>query len=216
MEHPPAVTRPPSEPRPDRLRAARNTRQLAVLSAIGLLMFGFAYANAPLFFMLCKRLGVLPADVSAGTIAADTPDARRPLTVYFLANPGDVPIAFSVRQRVQDTFVGARAMNEYTFTNLSKETVYFRPVHDIEPREAGFEGTMTLEKCFCFEEQRIEPRQTYVLPVIYRFGESLDPATDTVTMSYTLFPSTKERYDLARRESRDAAAKAAAAREPAP
>ena len=119
-------------------------------------------------------------------------------------------MAFSVKQRVQDIHVGERAMNEYTFTNLSKDTLYFRPVHDLEPREAGFEDTMTLEKCFCFEEQKIEPRQTYVLPVIYRFGPKLDPATDTVTMSYTLFPSTKERYDLARKESKEAAAKAAA------
>lgn len=210
MEHPAHLTPPASETRPDRLRAARNTRQLLVLSAIGLFMFGFAYANAPLFFMLCKRLGVLPADVGAGTIAENTPDAKRPLTVYFLANPGDVPMAFSVKQRVQDVHVGERAMNEYTFTNLSKDTLYFRPVHDIEPREAGFEGIMTLEKCFCFEEQKIEPRQTYVLPVIYRFGEKLDPSTESITMSYTLFPSTRERYDLARKEAKDAAAKAAA------
>jgi len=198
---------PDSEIRPDRRARAKSRRMLAMLCAIGVTMFGFAYANVPYFYMMCKKYGVLPKDLSAPAPAANTPDAKRPLSVYFLANPGGTPIAFSVKQRVQDIHIGERAINEYTFVNLAKGTYYFRPVHDVSPREAGGDN-LTLEKCFCFDEQKILEGQTYTLPVVYRFGEGVDAKTSELTMSYTLFPSTKEQYEASQEATKKAAAEA--------
>lgn len=203
------TTPPISERRPDHVAAARSRRSLILLSALGIGMFGFAYANVPYFYKVCRAIGVLPPELGEAKTAVDTPDAGRPLEVYWMANAGDMPIAFSVKNRVQDTTVGSREMNEYRFVNLTKETIYFRPVHDVSPMEAGKESILTLEKCFCFDVQKILPAQEYVLPVIYRFGEDLNPATRTITMSYTLFPSTKEQYDAFMAEAKGSKSKSA-------
>jgi len=198
---------PDSERRPDHVVAARSRRSLIILSVLAVGMFGFAYANVPYFYKVCRAIGVLPPELGEAKPAIDTPDAARPLEVYWMANSNDVPIAFSVKHRVQDTTVGGRKMNEYRFVNLTKDTLYFRPVHDVAPMQAGKEDILTLEKCFCFDVQKILPRQEYVLPVIYRFGEGLDPETRTITMSYTLFPSTKEQYDAFMAEAKSAKSK---------
>ena len=169
---------------------------LGVLAFVALGMFGFAYANAKYFVMFCQRIGLLTTDPThiRSTIA---PTANgRPLDVYFTAHVNDnLPISFSVAKAYQTTAVGAPEMNDYTFSNLSDQTIYFRPVHDIAPMRAGDEGTMVLEKCFCFTEQKILPGQKYSLPVKYTFTDKLDQSTQVINMSYTLFRSTQEAYE---------------------
>lgn len=192
---------PPKEPavaderRPDHIARSGQVRFLAILLAVGVGMFAFAFANAPLFVMICQKIGLLPPALSEAKPAVDAPNPNRPLSIYFLANSNGMPIVFTSKDRVQDLSVGARGMNDYRFVNMTNETIYFRPVHDVSPRSAGHESIMTLEKCFCFDVQRIGPREEYVLPVVYRFGEKLEADVTQITMAYTLFPSTKEDYE---------------------
>ncbi|MDX2177380.1 MAG: cytochrome c oxidase assembly protein [Candidatus Sumerlaeia bacterium] len=201
---------PHSETRPDRVAAKGTTRTLAILAVIGVGMFGFAFANAPLFVMICRKIGLI-AEAPKQTDAVDAPDASRPLQVYFLANSNGLPVSFSVKRAVQDIAVGERAMNEYRFVNLSNERIYFRPVHDVSPVDAGRDEILHLEACFCFDEQVIEPRQEYVLPVIYRFDPALRGEVNRITMSYTLFLSDRvsyEKFHAARKSSAREAAEA--------
>ena len=197
----------PNETRPDRAAAKNTNRTLAILAVIGIGMFGFAFANAPLFVMICQKIGLI-AEAPKQTDVVDAPDASRPLQVYFLANSNGLPISFSVKRAVQDISVGERAMNEYRFVNLSDERIYFRPVHDVSPVDAGRDEILHLEACFCFDEQVIEPRQEYVLPVIYRFDPSLRGEVKRITMSYTLFKSDRASYDKFHAAQKEAAAKA--------
>lgn len=57
------------------------------------------------------------------------------------------------------------------------------------------DGVLVLERCFCFDEQKIEPKASYTMPVLFTFTDKLDPATGTVFMRYFLWRSSKERYD---------------------
>lgn len=183
------------ERRPDRRNNERNAkRTLLVLSLIVAGMFGFAYANAPFFALLCRKIGILPEELKQTEALVDAPDGKRPLRLLWMANAGSLPIAFTVKESYQEGFVGQRGINEYRFVNLSDRTIYFRPVHSILPISAGNADVMQLEKCFCFDEQKILPRQEYTLPVVFRFDPKLDAAVDQITMSYQLFESSEERY----------------------
>ena len=107
----------------------------------------------------------------------------------------NLPLAFSVDNKYQKINLGRAKINDYYFRNLSNETIYFRPVHDINPLEAGKEEILILEKCFCFSEQKLEPGQRYTLPVKYTFTKELPDNIYNIKMSYTLFPSTEEQYE---------------------
>lgn len=193
---PPEVTneRLPGKVRPS---GRRSNLMLAGLLLFVCGMFGFAYANAEFFVMICQRVGLIAPDAASLQTAAVTDrPAGRPLEVYFSANVANgLPIAFTVDKRFQKTNVNAPQINDYRFTNLSRETIYFRPVHDVYPTKAGLTGTLELLKCFCFDEQMIEPGQSYTLPVEYIFNETLPDNVHVIRMNYTLFPSTRQAYE---------------------
>ncbi len=159
-------------------------------------MFGFAYANAELFVMLCQEVGLIAADPNAvrGTIGER--ELGREIEVYFSATTNDsLPIEFATLNRYQRMRLGERMLNEYRFRNKSDRTIYFRPVHDVQPARAGSEEALVLEKCFCFDEQKIGPGESYTLPIVYTLTEEIGDKTNVVTMRYSLFESTRERYE---------------------
>lgn len=183
----------------ERLPSGVGRRKQLWMGGLALLvagMFGFAYLNAEFFVMICQKIGLLDADSSSlrGTIVEGEPG--RPIDVYFAANVGDnLPMAFRPARAFQKTRLNVRTINDYTFVNLSNEEIYFRPVHSVSPMRAGREGTMVLEKCFCFDEQKIGPGETYTLPIVYSFTENLDENTHTIQMNYTLFRSNRANYE---------------------
>lgn len=195
----------PNERIPSAFTVARRTRvYLGVLAFVALGMFGFAYANAKYFVILCQRIGLLTTAPNQIRSTIPEGEAGRPLDVYFTAHVNDnLPIAFSVKNAFQKTAIGTAAINDYTFTNLSSNTIYFRPVHDVAPMRAGDEGTLILEQCFCFTEQKILPGQKYSLPVKYTFTNKLKSDVEVINMSYTLFLSTKEAYERSQAFEKD-------------
>ena len=182
-----------SERIPTKVRS-KIRKQVLILAMIGLGMFGFAYANAEFFVLLCQKAGLLSRGPTQGAITEVK--GGRPLEVFFSANVNDnLPIDFTVEQSVKKMRLGEKAMVNYRFTNLSNETIYFRPTHDVSPLAAQRDGVLVLERCFCFDEQKIEPKASYTMPVLFTFTDKLDPATGTVFMRYFLWRSSKERYD---------------------
>lgn len=185
-----------SERIPTASRKKKANQFLAVLLVLVIVMFGFAYANAEFFVMICQKAGILSAPPEQADAALAGQKAGRPLEVYFSANVNDgLPIAFTVDQRYQKTNLGVTTTNDYRFTNLSDRTIYFRPIHDVNPTQAGKPDVMLLTKCFCFDMQKIEPQQTYTLPVEYTYTDKLNEKTRVIRMNYSLFPSTKEAYE---------------------
>ncbi len=179
-------------------RSSKNSRYMFILVFVMIGMFGFAYANAKWFVIFCERIGVLSTSPTA--VAVDGPGGERApgheLKVYFSAYVNDdLPISFSVKNRTQKSNVNKWQTNDYRFTNLSNDTIYFKPVHDIFPTKAGIAETLELSRCFCFDLQKLEPRQSYSLPVTYLFNDTLGDDVKIIKMSYSLHPSTKEEYE---------------------
>ena len=188
---------PNDERLPGRNGGKRTGLFVGGLFAVAAGMFVFAYANSEFFVMLCQSAGLLATDPNATRAAiVEDGEAGREMDVYFSAHVADnLPIAFSVDNKYQKINLGRAKINDYYFRNLSNETIYFRPVHDINPLEAGKEEILILEKCFCFSEQKLEPGQRYTLPVKYTFTKELPDNIYNIKMSYTLFPSTEEQYE---------------------
>ncbi|MGE5176945.1 MAG: cytochrome c oxidase assembly protein [Hyphomicrobiales bacterium] len=169
-----------------------------ILVSIVTFMFLFAYANVPLFKLFCQRFGLgnsgkaatrgWTADVSS--VTQDVLDRDIKVKFFGVAASG-LPVRFGPSVDAVHVHPGKPVHLEYTFVNMSDDSVYFRAVHSIAPEEAARE--FQLIQCFCFEDQTLGPRETRKLPVYF----SLSPRTPTnvneILLSYTLFPRDPDR-----------------------
>lgn len=163
------------------------------LAVLVLLMFSVAYANVPLFKLFCRRFG-LGGAVKAGSTdeiytesSSTGPMATRDVNVKFMGVVSSgLPVRFGPSSPTVTAKIGKPVHVDYTFTNMSDDSVYFRAVHSIAPVEAGKE--FQLMKCFCFEDQTLGPRATVVLPVYFALSPRTPGNVNELILSYTLFP----------------------------
>lgn len=125
----------------------------------------------------------------------ETPRLGRPYTILWHSDNRGMPIDIRISETLQRGRIGETMMVEYTFSNRTDRRLYFKPVHSVVPLSAALPEVMNLIKCFCFDHQVIEPRQTYTLPIVYQFTDQLDGKTSQITMNYQLFESTEEMYE---------------------
>lgn len=173
-----------------------NGRLLAVLAGIGLFMFVFAYANVPLYNMLCQRLGIglnpnSTPDDSASPVA---PGTGREITVSFTGSiVGTLPVSFAPARQSMTVRLGEQALVDYHFVNMSSRKIYFRPVHSVQPTTVA-DDQFSLSECFCFDDQYLNPRQDISLPVVFRISPDIPADVNRVQLHYTLFPITEAEY----------------------
>jgi cytochrome c oxidase assembly protein subunit 11 len=164
----------------------RNRKYLVGFTLLAFAMFAFAFANVPLYRMVCQRLGIAVAPNASKVARNKSGVTGRKIKVRFSGLvAGGMPVRFESAEPIQTVEVGKESENKYIFTNISKDTVRFRPVHSVLPEDAA--EKIQLVKCFCFNDQTLLPQQRLELPVIYTVGANLDPEIDYVTMNYTLF-----------------------------
>lgn len=169
----------------------KSEKTLFILLALGFVMFGFAFANVPLFGMLCSAIGI---EMNPGEKTVSTEITGRELPVYFMGNvSAGIPITTEPVKRSQNVLLGDATINDYKFRNLSDRTIYFRPVHSIQPSLSA--DYFLLEECFCFDLQKIEPKQKLSLPVVYRIGSDIPDTVHNMTLNYTMFEVTKQEYE---------------------
>ena len=165
----------------------KNRKFLIGFLLLAMAMFAFAYVNVPLYRLVCQKLGVAIAPDEKNISRLPEGIAGRKIKVRFsgLVAQG-LKVSFASEESIQSIELGKESQNKYVFTNLTNDTVRFRPVHSVLPEDAA--SKINLTKCFCFDDQTLLPHQRLELPVIYTIGSNLDPEVDYVTMHYTLFP----------------------------
>lgn len=164
------------------------------LAAVVLVMFAFAYANVPLFKMFCSRFGLFGSGKAAyrGAIlpamSSSTGDIlARKISVQFMGvSESGLPVRFSPSTPSVTIHPGKPVHIEYTFTNMSDDSVYFRAVHSIVPMEAARE--FQLIQCFCFDDQTLGPRESRKLPVYFALSPRFPANVGEITLNYSLFP----------------------------
>lgn len=171
----------------------RRRKQLTVAALAGIvaLMIGLVSVSVPLYRWFCQATGwggtTQRADSTTGKIA------DRIVTVRFSTDvaPG-LPWRFRAEQEEVKVRLGEQRLVFFSAENLTNEPVVGHATFNVTPTKAG--RYFTKIQCFCFDEERLGPRQKVDMPVDFFVDPALadDPATreiNTITLSYTFFRS---------------------------
>jgi cytochrome c oxidase assembly protein subunit 11 len=169
---------------------------LWILVPLVVAMFGFAFAQVPLFKTFCQIVGFAQSPNSANVKAGGS---GREVSILFTGiAAGKLPVFFKPLHSVEKIKLGQRFDNEYKFINMSSDSVFFRPIHSVLPDAAARKFTML--KCFCFNDQAMGPHEAKTFPVIYMLSSDLDTSVQQISLNYTLFEKSREQMDYTNKE----------------
>ena len=170
----------------------RKAGTVAALGAIMAAMVGLVAYSPTLYRLFCEATGFGGATQRADAATGSVSD--RAVTVRFDANvaPG-LPWRFQAEQREVRVRLGEEKLVFYSAENLTDEPIVGHATFNVTPTKAGIYFNKI--QCFCFDEERLGPRQKVDMPVSFFVDPKLadDPGTreiDTITLSYTFFRST--------------------------
>jgi cytochrome c oxidase assembly protein subunit 11 len=163
----------------------------AACAVFALSMVGMAFASVPLYRMFCQATGY------GGTTqrAEKAPDKALDQTVVvrFDANVANgIGWAFLPEERQVTVKLGEIRMVKFIAENRTDTTTTGLATFNVTPGEVG--QYFNKIACFCFSSQTLKPHERVEMPVTF----FVDPAlatdkenryTDTITLSYTFFPS---------------------------
>ncbi|KAL2101756.1 hypothetical protein ACEWY4_003517 [Coilia grayii] len=172
----------------------RNRTVLTYIAAAGVGMIGMSYAAVPLYRLYCQATGLGGTAVAGHDteqVATMTPIKDRVIKVTFNA---DVHASMQWNFRPQQTEIyvvpGETALAFYRAYNPTDKPVIGISTYNVVPYEAG--QYFNKIQCFCFEEQRLNPREEVDMPVFFYIDPEFDEdprmaRVDTITLSYTFF-----------------------------
>jgi len=172
----------------------RDKTVVIYILAAFIFMIGGAYAGVPLYKVFCQATG-LGGQATAGhdtsKIADMTAVEDRQIRVRFNADTA-ASMRWSFRPQQYEVTVapGETALAFYTAKNPTDKPIIGISTYNVLPLEAG--QYFNKIQCFCFEEQRLNPKEQVDMPVFFyidpEFAE--DPKlenTEVITLSYTFF-----------------------------
>ncbi|MEC8067844.1 MAG: cytochrome c oxidase assembly protein [Pseudomonadota bacterium] len=175
----------------------KKNKHLIILSAVGVGMFGLAYAFVPLYEAFCKLVGIPIAKVAINDGVSRPMGAiqDREVTIRFIAHeaagvPVDLePITRKVKVRLNEPILTA-----YTAQNSDMEGMMGTAIHTMialstEGEFGDVSEYVDLQQCFCFEEQYYPPQEEVSLPLSFFVTGDLPEGIHTINFSYTLFES---------------------------
>ena len=165
--------------------AQANQQTLVKLLVVAVAMFGFGYAMAPFYRVLCDALG-FNSVVKADTVANTQVDTDRFLTVEFDANlRSNLPWTFTPVEKSVRIHPGALTQVMFEVRNRSDRPVTGQAIPSFGPQLAG--RYFKKLDCFCFTQQTLAPGEARRMPVVFVVEPGLPQDVNTVTLSYTFF-----------------------------
>ncbi|KNC55610.1 cytochrome c oxidase assembly protein COX11 [Thecamonas trahens ATCC 50062] len=182
-------------PQGGRRTSAANSNTLAWLGVVLVGTFGLSYAAVPLYRMFCQVTGYGGTTKQAEAVDYSklTPVDDRKLRIQFAAETAaGMPWKFVPTQREIRIVPGQTVLACFTATNNTDEPMIGIATYNVTPQKTG--KYFHKVQCFCFEEQRLNPREEVDMPVFFYVDPSIvdDPRMDDVnliTLSYTFFKS---------------------------
>lgn len=182
------------------VRARRSDLKVALLSGgFALTMLGVAFASAPLYDWFCRTTGYGGTTMVAKQAPAVV--GQRQITVRFDAN---VMSSLGWRFEAETTSV--------TLAPGEIKTVYYRLSNPTDRETTGIASYgVTPEitgayfskiQCFCFTDQTLKPGEIRDEAVVFFIDPAIEKEPDlkhinTITLSYTFFPSKTQTKPLA-------------------
>jgi cytochrome c oxidase assembly protein subunit 11 len=178
------------EQREKQIARGIRTTGIACLG-LAVAMVGAAYASVPLYDLFCRVTGFDGTPVVGTENAGET--LTRRMTVRFDANvaPG-LGWSFTPEQPQVEARLGETRTVFFKVRNDSSRPMTGVATYNVQPGQLG--AYFVKLKCFCFDEQTLQPGETMDFPVVFY----IDPAIakdrnlddmESVTLSYTYFAS---------------------------
>jgi cytochrome c oxidase assembly protein subunit 11 len=161
-----------------------------VFGSVGMLALSFA--SVPLYRAFCAATG-FGGTPQVGKEAAATKQGERHLTVRFDANVArDLPWRFEPEVAKISLRTGETTTVYYKVENLSDHETSGQAAYNVSPDQAG--AFFVKVKCFCFDEQRLGPRESAEWPVVFYLDPALEAdeamrRVEEVTLSYSFYPT---------------------------
>jgi cytochrome c oxidase assembly protein subunit 11 len=179
---------PVSHPAPHSRSA--DLKVAAAAGGFAALMLGAAFAAVPFYDWFCRATGF------GGTtmVAKDAPAAAgtKPVTVRFDANVNGLPWKFEAETPSVEIVPGEVKTVYYRLTNTSDRETTGVASYGVSPDLAG--GYFSKIQCFCFTDQALKPGESREEAVVFFIDPAIETDRDgriinTITLSYTFFPS---------------------------
>ncbi len=177
---------------PSRQTEKKRPRTIATALVVGSLgMLGLSFASVPLYRAFCAATGFGGTPQIAK--AAPTQQGERRLAVRFDANVSrELPWRFEPETPKISLRSGEMATIYYKVANLSDQETSGQAAYNVSPDQAG--SFFVKVACFCFDEQRLGPRETAEWPVVFYLDPALEKdeamrRVEEITLSYSFYPT---------------------------
>lgn len=157
-------------------------------------MIGVTYASAELYDLFCKVTGYGGTTQVATSAPAKVLD--REITIRFDANvsPG-LGWEFGPKQREVTVKIGQPTTISYEAHNILASMQRGKASFNVTPELAG--TYFNKLECFCFTDITLKPGEKLDMPVVFFVDPAIVNEKDiedikTITLSYTMFPSSDE------------------------
>jgi cytochrome c oxidase assembly protein subunit 11 len=180
----------------------RNKGIALHLLVASIFVFGASYASVPLYKVFCQMTGFGGTtqrvdDVKAITVKPVS--GHKIIKVDFASNVHDaMPWTFRPTQSGVKLIPGETALAFFTVRNNSDKAVTGVATYNVHPPKAGLYFNKI--QCFCFEEQRLGPKEEIDMPVFFfidpEFAE--DPVmrnVENIVLAYTFFKTGEEEVE---------------------
>ena len=157
-------------------------------------MIGVTYASAELYDLFCRVTGY--GGTTQVATAAPVKVLDREITIRFDANvsPG-LGWKFAPKQREVTVKIGQPTTISYEAMNILASAQRGKASFNVTPELAG--TYFNKLECFCFTDITLKPGEKLDMPVIFFVDPEIVNEKDiadikTITLSYTMFPSSDE------------------------
>jgi len=155
------------------------------LGLVPVAMFAFAFALVPLYDTFCDLTGLNGRTSSSfydGKTVA-TVDNTRKVTIDFLSStaPG-FPVKFYPMTKKMEVTPGKMYTVNYYAENRSDKVIIGQAIPSVAPGQAA--SHLKKLKCFCFNNQKFEPKVPVKMPVSFFVDSDLSRDVSNITLSY--------------------------------
>lgn len=172
----------------------RNKRSALVMGGIVLGMFGFGFAMAPLYQLVCSVAGINSANPTGRMRAVDYQssyiDKNRLVRVEFDTTLNEeLPWEFRPMTKTLEVHPGQAYTVSFYAKNDADHAIVGQAIPSVTPWQATEHFRKT--ECFCFSNQTLQAGEEKEMPLRFILATELPKDIHTVTLSYTFMDTEK-------------------------